>query len=542
MLYLGTTVLILFDLSYLSRFWTQFEAWLSMQYATPNGLKSAVGTKYARYHIVCIQNAAAQAELYTKALVDTWANETPQQAHDILSKPDVTVTNQSDKRDQLPKIKALDATVQGAFQAVSAQLHDAEKGQYEPRRASTPPPPGLKLKGGSLPGAAAKYMGGYRLGRHVNGRPAYQHVADSSCWIAFGGDGWMGQPESSLGEGKGSLDLRDSAAASPDVSTKTWKASGGVGSGWVEAPQLKCTAWTPPQPTAGPCLAIWKRFQNLFPLRSFFSRKIRDRIKRIEKEKVEQAIKELRSQGWDDAPSFYFLPAEWVRECDTKSLPRMQTLRDDGVLKKMNIPLGDAFQGKGVINHILFVSHRWELPSQPDPDGVQLEAIKAYLEENPDIEWIWFDYSTMPQRIDGINDRTPMEKAEFQLMLAAIADLFLTARVLILPDGSYASRFWTLMEAWCSMQTATPEGLRPATEAERRYTISCIHNADFYHDAMGLVDRVSIRTPEEMFNALEKPDVNVTNAKDKEIMLPKILEIDRHIIETFRKLMILPTF
>jgi hypothetical protein len=118
MLYLGTTVLILFDLSYLSRFWTQFEAWLSMQFATPDGLKSAVGTKNARYHIVCIQGAAEQAELYKKALVDTWATKTPQQAFDFLSKPDVTVTNQSDKEGQLPKIRALDVTVQGAFQAV----------------------------------------------------------------------------------------------------------------------------------------------------------------------------------------------------------------------------------------------------------------------------------------------------------------------------------------------------------------------------------------------------------------------------------------
>eukprot|EP00900_Chrysochromulina_parva_P027868 jgi/Chrpa1/9715/Chrysochromulina_OHIO_Genome00015480-RA len=122
MLYLGTTVLILFDLSYLSRFWTQFEAWLSMQFATPSGLKSAVGSKNARYHIVCIQNAAAQAQLYTKALTDQWANKTPQQAFDILSKPDVTVTNESDKHSQLPKIKALNKIVQDAFQAVDAQL------------------------------------------------------------------------------------------------------------------------------------------------------------------------------------------------------------------------------------------------------------------------------------------------------------------------------------------------------------------------------------------------------------------------------------
>ena len=56
----------------------------------------------------------------------------------------------------------------------------------------------------------------------------------------------MGQLESSLGKGSGNLWLKDSTAASPDVSTKTWKASSGAGSGWVEAPQLKCTAWTPP--------------------------------------------------------------------------------------------------------------------------------------------------------------------------------------------------------------------------------------------------------------------------------------------------------
>ena len=118
LLYLGTTVLILLDLSYVSRFWTQFESWLAMQYAMPDGLKPAIGTQNERHHIVCIQNAAAQAELYTRALVDNWATKTPEEAFDFLSKPDVTVTNQSDKDGQLPKIKALDGTVQGAFQLI----------------------------------------------------------------------------------------------------------------------------------------------------------------------------------------------------------------------------------------------------------------------------------------------------------------------------------------------------------------------------------------------------------------------------------------
>jgi hypothetical protein len=112
-----------------------------------------------------------------------------------------------------------------------------------------PPPPGLKLEGGSLPGEAAKYPGTYRLdgSNLVNGRPAYQHTSDATRWIAFAGNGWKGQRESSLGERVGCfLNLADSAAASPDVSAKTWTAWNG--SAWVEVPQLKCTAWSPPPP------------------------------------------------------------------------------------------------------------------------------------------------------------------------------------------------------------------------------------------------------------------------------------------------------
>jgi hypothetical protein len=133
MLYLGTTVLILYDLSYASRFWTQFEAWLSMQFATPDGLKSAVGTKYGRCNIVCIQNAAEQAKQHTQLLVDQWATKTPQQALEFLSKPDVTVTNMSDKDGQLSKIMTLDATVKGAFQAIPLVPDKNFRGPYADR-------------------------------------------------------------------------------------------------------------------------------------------------------------------------------------------------------------------------------------------------------------------------------------------------------------------------------------------------------------------------------------------------------------------------
>ena len=104
--------------------------------------------------------------------------------------------------------------------------------------------------------------------------------------------------------------------------------------------------------------------------------------------------------------------------------------------------------------------------------------------------------------------RTRVEEEEFGLMLSAIADLYLTARVLILLDGSYASRFWTLMEAWCSMQTASPTGLRPALKHELRYSIECIHNATFEYAGKGLLALVATKTAAEMHAILAAPDVN----------------------------------
>ena len=139
----------------------------------------------------------------------------------------------------------------------------------------------------------------------------------------------------------------------------------------------------------------------------------------------------------------------------------------------------------------------------------------------------------MPQKIGGIDTRTPKEKAEFQLMLECITDLYLTAQVLILLDGSYASRFWTLTEAWCSMQTATAKGLVPSTEENRRYTIKHIHTADDKHDVQGLVDKVSKKTVAKMVRHLMKPDILVINAKDNDTILPKILKYDEEVIKGF---------
>jgi hypothetical protein len=83
------------------------------------------------------------------------------------------------------------------------------------------------------------------------------------------------------------------------------------------------------------------------------------------------------------------------------------------------------------------------------------------------------------------------------------------------------------------MQTATAKGLVPSTEENRRYTIKHIHTADDKHDVQGLVEKVSKKTVAEIVSHLENPDVNVTNAKDKETMLPVIRATETRILEGF---------
>ena len=74
-----------------------------------NGLTSAVGTGAERHTIRSIYNAIQGTD--DKRLEQMWANRSHQEAYATLSRPDVSVTNQSDKEGQLPKIEQLDTQV-----------------------------------------------------------------------------------------------------------------------------------------------------------------------------------------------------------------------------------------------------------------------------------------------------------------------------------------------------------------------------------------------------------------------------------------------
>ena len=135
LLYLGCSVLILLDLSYLSRFWTQFEAYLSLRRATVRGLTDA-SPEQRRVTIRCMYNKQPAME---RMLIDTWAHKNLHEAHEYLARPDVIVTNESDKEQQLLKLWQLDEFAQRLF-GTSGLLLVPHMTAPSPARSAAPAP------------------------------------------------------------------------------------------------------------------------------------------------------------------------------------------------------------------------------------------------------------------------------------------------------------------------------------------------------------------------------------------------------------------
>ena len=83
-----------------------------MQTCAANGLATADGD-VRRWTLECVLGAQQQFE--GKKIETMWRRAKADSAHKVLSRNDVTVTNQSDKDLQLPKIRLLDEQVRSAF-------------------------------------------------------------------------------------------------------------------------------------------------------------------------------------------------------------------------------------------------------------------------------------------------------------------------------------------------------------------------------------------------------------------------------------------
>ena len=115
--------------------------------------------------MVCLHNATRGSE--DVKLQRMWCNVTPQMAHELLSKPDVTVTNTGDKVTQLEKIAKLDGEVRRAWDVEAAMVlrAHAEEGGGAPNLPygfSEDVPLGAGYTGVERAGVMARYALHYR--------------------------------------------------------------------------------------------------------------------------------------------------------------------------------------------------------------------------------------------------------------------------------------------------------------------------------------------------------------------------------------------
>ena len=94
------------------RFWTQFEAFLALHKAGPNGVVPKTDQDVEDNVLVVEMGAAlASAGSVRNSLIDTWRSKSVQEAVEVLSQPDIEVMNQSDKEDLLPRLHDLNKNV-----------------------------------------------------------------------------------------------------------------------------------------------------------------------------------------------------------------------------------------------------------------------------------------------------------------------------------------------------------------------------------------------------------------------------------------------
>ena len=244
---------------------------------------------------------------------------------------------------------------------------------------------------------------------------------------------------------------------------------------------------------------------------------------------------------------YYFVRADKLRATERETLPALQTLNDDpqyrGWVVPMEMNFDDACRGAYVADYCA-VSHRWltdgtKHPKRapPDPEGVQLKALKQYLQRRTEIKYVWVDWLCMWQADkEGERELTSAERDEFKRMLAEVNLLYLGCKVLVLLDLSYVSRFWTSYEAWLGSQSPTGEGIRLADARSSRWEIVRILRANEFH-VRALQDAVvkEMRTSAEAISYLGSPEIRVTNASDKTVQLERLAKLDERVRNLFAR-------
>ena len=150
----------------------------------------------------------------------------------------------------------------------------------------------------------------------------------------------------------------------------------------------------------------------------------------------------------DQPGAFCFLSADELRSGRIEKMPVYKdALTVPGLISKHKLDLRSACKGM-YAKEYLAISHRWEESLVADSTGEQMQRLCEFLrsEEGARFQYVWVDFSCMPQHCTGDGEaceRTPQEKKDFDRMLREVNLVYLGCFVLIIMDRSYLSRFWT---------------------------------------------------------------------------------------------------
>mmetsp|Transcript_92911 Transcript_92911/g.277250 ORF Transcript_92911/g.277250 Transcript_92911/m.277250 type:complete len:609 (-) Transcript_92911:60-1886(-) len=106
LLYLGCTVLVLFDNQYGGRFWPCIEVWMGQQRVTGSGIEPE-DEERIRLRVVCLGSTVGTEAASLAALQETWGKQPVDAVLARLKHPDVLVTNRKDKDVQLGRLEKL---------------------------------------------------------------------------------------------------------------------------------------------------------------------------------------------------------------------------------------------------------------------------------------------------------------------------------------------------------------------------------------------------------------------------------------------------
>ena len=254
-----------------------------------------------------------------------------------------------------------------------------------------------------------------------------------------------------------------------------------------------------------------------------------------------QARAEIAQDEERDLVTFTFLDADALRATEgALPFPPHDELssRTPAVLVRRTLPKGGCYRG-GFSHDTLCVAHRWESEGAPDPSGAQAAAVRAHLQQQPDIKFVWYDYSCVPR----LGARPPAKSSAQRAAERVAGDwtvlnahlLFLGASVLALIDQPFAARFWCQFELWCSLQRGTSGGLSRATKDRQRATLVCVHGAVAGEDDAALRRKWERVRPPEARTMLCKPHIGLSVASDRDAALACLDTIDGDVKAAYNK-------